>query len=342
MVRPESFEMIKINKFSGLQSMEYVFIGNPCREEIELHLKNKRYSLLNNTKLRSDIINRRINGTDAGLCEGPDISSKPYTETTELPLDSKETGSSQKTRSVHGIVENLVVSRKSGGLLTKRTSISENCVSDTGDSVVGQCGGSRAGIELEFEFLKNRTTRQEEGLGLENGTVENVESSESSMENNRHPERMRRKASVISQGSSKKKGVLGEKSINTLHVRSTAPKPKCKGRTNGENQRLVSKNTLMNSGYRFVRLSFKDKEFFLGEEGARDISIDRRHERRVRFANSPSTTIHNAGAPQSILQAPSKPRKIPMIRLKETIPVESLGCSEGSVFDEEFEFRYTK
>lgn len=40
--------------------MECVFIGTPCREEIELHLRNKRYSLLNNAGLKNDIVRRRI------------------------------------------------------------------------------------------------------------------------------------------------------------------------------------------------------------------------------------------------------------------------------------------
>lgn len=67
--------MIKINKASGHRLMECVFIGNPRSEEIELYLRNRRYSLLNNTKLRNDIISRRVQEISFGAVQ-PDCTGE--------------------------------------------------------------------------------------------------------------------------------------------------------------------------------------------------------------------------------------------------------------------------
>lgn len=165
--------------------MDCVFIGSPCREEIELHLRNRRYSLLNNTGLRREIRARRVLQKDA-----------------------------------------------------------------------------ESAVKLEFEFVG----------------------------------RLQRRASRV----------LGERSINTMHLKDAE-----------QHKRLVEKNTAANSGYRFVRLSFRDEE--TAEE-----AVAWTRERAVRFSEMPSEAVHNAGEVEPILLPANKPAAVRRARTKETVPVKTL------------------
>lgn len=189
--------------------MDHVFIGSPCREEIELYLKNRRYSLLSNKGLRSEIVRRR---------------------TKEM----------------------------------------EFCVAtDAWD------GGNR--IEPRSESVRRNDP----------DVVRNTSSG-----GRRH------------------------------------------------NRRLVNRNTLKNSGYRFVRLSFKRREELVGS--LEDMEYRMKHKRKVKFSERRRPRIHNTGEVCPILQRPSRPERMPRTQAKEVVHVLSLPSVSTDVPSEEVRVEYAE
>ncbi|KAG5860499.1 hypothetical protein KMI_01g01360 [Encephalitozoon hellem] len=150
---------------------------------------------------------------------------------------------------------------------------------------------SRNKVELKPEFIGERRSCENDLGDAVNGTNE------------------RRKASI---GYRIRSGrvVLTEKDSNS----------KAKKKKDMKVKKITERNTIRNSGYRYITLVFDGNN-----ESPKP--VDKRHRRRVRFSDSVHLSVHNSGEPSSILLPETKPRKLPKIQRKERVFVESLALS---------------
>ncbi|CAD26380.2 hypothetical protein [Encephalitozoon cuniculi GB-M1] len=78
--------------------MDEIFVGNPSKREIEMHLRNKKHSLLNNAGLRGDILSKRVEEESGGDGTDPEfVKSRIYSDSPGYPTRD---GLSRKKASV--------------------------------------------------------------------------------------------------------------------------------------------------------------------------------------------------------------------------------------------------
>ncbi|ADM12004.1 uncharacterized protein Eint_080700 [Encephalitozoon intestinalis ATCC 50506] len=149
--------------------------------------------------------------------------------------------------------------------------------------------------ELGFGAFKRRKPRKKKEAKLvEDGTIR------------------KRKVSVGYQ-MRKGKDPLAKKDSNG-HAKGT--KKKCM-------KEIVEKNTLKNSGYRYVVLVF-DGESRCPEH------ISRRRKRKIKFQDRPNAKVHNIKEFPSILLPTAKPRRLPVVKRKERVFVKKLASVNES------------
>ncbi|AFN83490.1 hypothetical protein EROM_080710 [Encephalitozoon romaleae SJ-2008] len=161
----------------------------------------------------------------------------------------------------------------------------------------GMGGSSENEAELKFEFLKG-------GKPWENGLVQVVDGSSE-----------KRKASIGYQIKNGRK-TSGEKDFNGKIEKKRIGTKK-----------IIERNTIKNSGYRYVTLVFVGSNEF-------PKPVTKRHRKKVRFCDSACPGAHNTGKPSSILLPASKTRKLPRTRKKEKVFVESLALDTENESEE--------
>lgn len=123
---------------------------------------------------------------------------------------------------------------------------------------------------------------------------------------------------VMNDSSEKRKASIGYQTKNgmkTLTGKNSNAKIEKKKRIG--TKKIIERNTIRNSGYRYVTLVFV---------GSNELPkpVIKKHRKKVRFGDSTCPSAHNTGKPSSILLPASKPRKLTKTRKKEKIFVESL------------------
>jgi hypothetical protein len=306
--------------------MDVVFAGVPTRREIELHLRSKRFSLLNNRRLRRDILAGR--SRDEGRSQNRMVLCRDF-----LRMEEDAERMLRRCLDVYECMPIVQeIAERAGALEQKPVMASCESLCAGGDVVSGEVVDAATG----FRYTKIPGPLQAEAQGktVAGGTADYGSGG---------PKKHARVTSTFLHG----RRILGEKSINTAPRTNIKKMRKLMEKNTEINtgrrhvkfmKRLVEKNTEINTGYRYVKLTYKGRGISHLYREAPNIL----RERKVTFGDIPRNAVHNDGAVVSILLSPKKPKLGHLPRSKELVRVQSLVGPSGSFAGGNFEYRFSR
>jgi hypothetical protein len=327
--------------------MTVVFIGAPTRREIELYLRNRRFSLMNNRELRRDILNGGRKKNKILLWRDFQRMRQVADRMLEPGRHMGECEAVQRAVGGHSALMAVLGNGASQGLLF----ILREDIPVLMEDAVGLCSGGEykalaneetgSGPEevMSRDILEFRYVRKSRPPGTKAEDVEMKSISNGLASGKKHPK-------VIQDMSfGERRKILGEKNANV----PARPRGKVKKAAGSEGEpstmgikqlrKLVQRNTVVNTGYRYVRLTYRKKPTASCARNAQG----RQHERKVTFGSEASRNIiHNDGVIVPILLSPRKPVLKQLPRSKELIQVQSLVDFSNKFIDGDFEYSITR